>query len=194
MYAGENIDQIAQQHMQITSGERINLHAGHGVAMFAHGNGVSAIANQESGHSIAERRHADRVRKNIRLTAADGKLAGTASDEVVFVTSGGAYLKLHGGDIELGCPGKFTVKSNGHAWDGPASMSVDLPTFDQRPLGRVPKLVRPTDGHAAPGFEGQIRKASGTLSDLTTDMAGELPEVDTDRFEKLAVQFTKKNV
>ena len=46
MYAGENIDQIAQQHMQITSGERINLHAGHGVAMFAHGNGVSAIANQ----------------------------------------------------------------------------------------------------------------------------------------------------
>ena len=195
MYAGENIDQIAQQHMQITSGERINLHAGHGVAMFAHGDGISAIANH--GKVALQSQHDDtqiESGKNIQLTAADGKLAGTASDEVVFVTSGGAYLKLHGGDIELGCPGKFTVKSDGHAWDGPASMSVDLPTFDQSPLGRVPKLIRPTDGNAAPGFEGQIRKASGTLSSLTTDTAGELPAVDTDRFERLAVQFAKKNV
>ncbi|RQS31125.1 type VI secretion system tip protein VgrG [Burkholderia sp. Bp8992] len=194
-YAGENIDQIAQQHMQITSGERINLHAGHGVAMFAHGDGVSAIAHQ--GKVALQSQNDDtqiESGKNIQLTAAGGKLAGTASDEVVFVTSGGAYLKLHGSDIELGCPGKFIVKSDGHAWGGPASMSVDLPAFDQRTLGRVPKLIRPTDGNAAPGFEGQVRKASGTLSNLTTDTAGELPAVDTDRFERLAVQFTKKNV
>ncbi|CAB3753750.1 hypothetical protein LMG29660_02201 [Burkholderia puraquae] len=39
-----------------------------------------------------------------------------------------------------------------------------------------------------------IRVASGTLSNLTTDAAGELPAVDADRFEKLAVQFIKKNV
>ncbi|WP_423395745.1 type VI secretion system Vgr family protein [Burkholderia sp. LMG 21824] len=194
-YAGENIDQVARQHVQLSSGETINLHGGSGVAMFAHGDGVSVIANQ--GKVAIQSQNDDtqiESGKNIQLTAADGKLAGTASDEVVFVTSGGAYLKLHGRDIELGCPGKFTVKSDGHAWDGPASMSVDLPTFDQRTLGRVPKLIRPTDGNAAPGFEGQIRKASGTLSDLTTDMAGELPAIDTDRFERLAVQFTKKNV
>ncbi|WP_412529379.1 type VI secretion system Vgr family protein [Burkholderia lata] len=195
MYAGENIDQIAQQHMQIASGERINLHAGHGVAMFAHGNGVSAIAHQ--GKVALQSQNDDtqiESGKNIQLTAADGRLAGTASDEIVFVTSGGAYLKLHGSDIELGCPGKFTVKSDGHAWDGPASMSVDLPAFDRHTLGRVPKLIRPTDGNAAPGFEGQVRKASGTLSSLTTDTAGELPAVDTDRFERLAVKFIKKNV
>ncbi|MEK6353935.1 MAG: type VI secretion system Vgr family protein [Burkholderia cenocepacia] len=194
-YAGENIDQIAQQHMQITSGERINLHAGHGVAMFAHGNGVSAIAHQ--GKVALQSQNDDtqiESGKNIQLTAADGRLAGTASDEIVFVTSGGAYLKLHGSDVELGCPGKFTVKSDGHAWDGPASMSVDLPAFGRHTLGRVPKLIRPTDGNAAPGFEGQIQKASGTLSSLTTDPAGELPAVDTDRFERLAVKFIKKNV
>jgi uncharacterized protein (DUF2345 family) len=181
--------------MQIASGERINLHAGHGVAMFAHGDGVSAIAHQ--GKVALQSQNDDtqiESGKNIQLTAADGRLAGTASDEVVFVTAGGAYLKLHGSDIELGCPGKFTVKSDGHAWDGPASMSVDLPTFDRRTLGRVPKLIRPTDGNAASGFEGQIQKASGTLSSLTTDSAGELPAVDTDRFERLAVQFIKKNV
>ncbi|RQR22961.1 type VI secretion system tip protein VgrG [Burkholderia sp. Bp9143] len=195
MYAGENIDQVAQQHVQVSSGERINLHAGRGVAMFAHGDGVSAIANQ--GKVTIQSQNDDTQvdsAKNIQLTAAGGKLVGTASDDVVLVTSGGAYLKLHGGDIELGCPGTFTVKSGGHAWDGPASMSVDMPAFGQDSLDLVPKLVRASDGNAAPGFEGQIQKTSGAQSDLTTDAAGELPAVDTDQFERLAVQFIKKNV
>ncbi len=195
MYAGENIDQIAQQHVQVTSGERINLHAGRGVAMFAHGDGISAIANQGKV-SIQSQNDDTQVEsaKDIQLTAAGGKLVGTASDEVVLVTSGGAYLKLRGGDIELGCPGTFTVKSAGHAWDGPASMSVDMPSFGQDALDRVPKLIRSSDGNAAPGFDGQIQKASGALSNLTADAAGELPAVDTDQFERLAVQFIKKNV
>ncbi|CAB3764449.1 hypothetical protein LMG29660_04977 [Burkholderia puraquae] len=194
-YAGVNIDQVAQQHVQVTSGERINLHGGRGVAMFAHSEGVSAIENQ--GKVTIQSQNDDTQvdsAKNIQLTAAGGKLAGMASDQVVFVTSRGAYLKLHGSDIELGCPGTFTVKSAGHSWDGPASMSADMPKFDHAALGRVPKLVRATDGNAAAGFDGQVQKASGALSNLKTDAAGELPAVHADQFEKLAVQFVKKNV
>ncbi|WP_175917386.1 type VI secretion system Vgr family protein [Burkholderia pyrrocinia] len=195
MYAGENIDQIARQHVQLTSGERINLHGGHGIAMFAHSDGVSAIANQGKV-TIQSQKDDTQVdsAKNIQLTAAGGTLAGMANDQVVLVTSGGAYLKLDGGNIELGCPGTFTVKSAGHAWGGPASMDTDMPKFDKAPLGRVPKLVRATDGDAVAGFDGQIQKASGALSNLTTDTAGELPAVHADQFEKLAVQFIKKNV
>ena len=195
IYAGENVDQVAQQHVQVTSGERISLQAGRGVAMFAHGDGVSAIANQ--GKVTIQSQNDDTQidsAKNIQLTAAGGRLAGTARDEIVLVTSGGAYLKLHGGDIELGCPGTFTVKSGGHAWDGPASMSADMPTFDQDTLGRVPKLVRSTDGNAAAGFAGHVEKSSEALSKLTTDAAGQLPAVDADQVERLAVQFIKKHV
>ena len=194
MYAGENIDQIAQRHVQVASGERINLHGGHGVAMFAHSGGVSAIANR--GKVTIQSQDDDTQvdsAKNIQLTAAGGKLAGMANDQVVFVTSGGAYLKLNGGDIELGCPGTFTVKSAGHAWGGPASMSTDMPTFDHAPLGRVPKLVRATDGDAVAGFDGHMQRASEALSNLTTDAAGELPAVHGDQFETLSVQFIKKN-
>ncbi|CAM2179731.1 type VI secretion system secreted protein VgrG [Burkholderia latens] len=194
-YAGENIDQIAQQHVQVTSGERINLHAGRGVAMFAHSDGVSAIANQGK---VAIQSQNDDTRidsaKNIQLTAGSGKLVGAASDEVVLVTSGGAYLKLRGGDIELGCPGTFTVKSAGHVWGGPSSMNADMPKFDRDTLGRIPTLIRPTDGNAAAGFDGEVRKPSGPLSDLSTNTAGELPAIDADRFERLDVQFIKKKI
>jgi type VI secretion system VgrG family protein len=193
--AGENIDQIAQQSVQLTSGQRINLQAGHGVSMFAHAEGVSAIANH--GKVLVQSQADDtqiESAKNIYMTAAGGALAGTASDEVVFVTSGGAYLKLHGENIELGCPGSFTVKSAVHNWDGPASMSADMPTCDQAPLGRVPKLVRAGDGQAAAGVDAEIKKASGDLLDQTTDEAGKVAPLSGNQLEQLAVRFTKKTI
>ncbi|WP_116135325.1 type VI secretion system Vgr family protein [Trinickia diaoshuihuensis] len=194
-YAGENIDQVAQKHVQVTSGQRINLQAGHGVAMFAHARDVTAVANQGNVklQSQAGDTQVDSA-KNLQMTAAGGKLSGMASDQVVFVTSGGAYLKLQGGDIELGCPGAFTVKAATHTWTGPASMSIDMPRFDHAPLGRVPKLVRATDGQPASGFDAVVGKVSGELPSQKTDDAGKLTPIKSDQFESVAVQFVKKNV
>jgi len=193
IYAGENIDQVAQQCVQVTSGQRINLQAGQGVAMFAQAQGVSVIANQGKVilKSQADDTQIDSA-KNIQLTAASGKLAGAASDEVVFVTAGGAYLKLHGGDIELGCPGSFTVKSAGHAWGGPASMSAGLPKFDAGSMGRVPQLIRPTDGVPVGGYEGEVHRATGEALTGQSDAEGNLPAISSDRFESLVVNFFKK--
>ncbi|VWC46042.1 type VI secretion system Vgr family protein [Burkholderia lata] len=194
-YAGENIDQVAQQHVQLTSGQRITLHGGRGVAMFAHSDGVSAIANQ--GKVTLQSQNDDTQidsAKNIQFTAAGGKLAGMASDEVVFTTSGGAYLKLHGSDIELGCPGTFTVKSAGHSWQGPASMSTDMPKFDHAPLGRVPKLVRATDGQAVEGMQAEITKASGEVIKGQSDAAGKLAPIQSNQFEPFVVNFFKNKI
>ncbi|OJA48522.1 type VI secretion system Vgr family protein [Burkholderia ubonensis] len=192
-YAGGNIDQVAQQHVQVTGGQRINLHAGHGVSVFAQSEDFSAIANQGKVRlqSQAGDTQIDSA-KNILLTAAGGKLAGTASDQVVFVTSGGAYLKLHGGDIELGCPGNFVVKAAGHQWGGAASMSADLPTFDNAPLGRVPQLVRASDGKPVSGFEGEVRTASGQVVKGVTDSNGKLTPLSGNQFESFVVNFFKK--
>ncbi|KVU36791.1 type IV secretion protein Rhs [Burkholderia ubonensis] len=192
-YAGENIDQVAQQHVQLTSGQRINLHGGRGVAMFAHSDGVSAIANQ--GKVTLQSQNDDTEidsAKNIQFTAAGGKLIGMSKDEVVFTTAGGAYLKLHGQNVELGCPGQFIVKSAGHTWDGPASMSADLPTFNHAPLSRVPKLVRATDGQPSTDFVGEVQRSSGGLVAGQTDATGRLSQIDTNQFEKLTFNFFEK--
>ncbi|KVG62130.1 hypothetical protein WJ33_30320 [Burkholderia ubonensis] len=192
-YAGENIDQVAQQHVQLTSGQRINLHGGRGVAMFAHSDGVSAIANQ--GKVTLQSQNDDTEidsAKNIQFTAAGGKLIGMSKDEVVFTTAGGAYLKLHGQNVELGCPGQFIVKSAGHTWDGPASMSADLPTFNHAPLSRVPKLVRATDGQPSTDFVGEVQRSSGGLVSGQTDATGRLSQIDTNQFEKLTFNFFEK--
>jgi uncharacterized protein (DUF2345 family) len=192
-YAGENIDQVARQHVQLASGQRVSLQAGQGVAAFAQSGGISAIANQGKVklESQADDTQIDSA-KNIQITAAGGKLAGMASQQVVLVTSGGAYLKLDGANIELGCPGSFTVKSAGHTWGGPASMGTDMPKFDAGTMGRVPQLVRATDGVPVSGYEGEVQKATGDLISGQSDAGGKLPAVSSDRFEPLAVRFFKK--
>lgn len=191
-YAGENIDQVARQHVQVASGQKISLQAGQGLALYAQADGVSAVANHGKVklQSQADDTQIDSA-KNIKITAAGGKLAGAASDEVVFVTSGGAYLKLHGGNIELGCPGSFTVKAAGHHWDGPASMKVDLPTFDAGSTGRVPQLIRASDGVPVGGYEGEVLKATGNLVEGESDPQGKLSRIRGERFEPLMVNFFK---
>ncbi|CAB3777866.1 hypothetical protein LMG28688_00456 [Paraburkholderia caffeinitolerans] len=194
-YAGENIDQVAQQHVQMTGGQRINLQAGHGLALFTQADDISAVANQGKVklQSQGDDTQIDSA-KNVQFTAAGGKLTSAASEQVVLVTSGGAYLKLDGSNIELGCPGNFTVKAAGHTWSGPASMSADMPQFDHAPLGRVPRLVRASDGEAVSGFGAELRKVSADLLNQKTDGAGKLPLVSGNQFEQLAAQFVKKKV
>uniref|UniRef100_UPI0010F7215E type VI secretion system Vgr family protein n=1 Tax=Chitinivorax sp. B TaxID=2502235 RepID=UPI0010F7215E len=76
-YAGVNLDSIARQHLQLTSGQRVNVNAGQGISLFSHANGIKAIAHQ--GKFLLQSQHDDtevNAAKNVRLTATDGKLIG----------------------------------------------------------------------------------------------------------------------
>lgn len=188
-HAGDNVDTVATRNFQVAAGQQINMTAGKGVSLFAFKEGVSAIANQGllKLQSQADDTRIDSA-KNILMTAAGGKLSGMATNEIVFATGGGAYLKLSGANIELGCPGSYIVKASNHTWSGPASMSVDMPSFDHASLGRELQLVRATDGDAAKGFLAEVSQNAGSISG-NTDGAGKLAPISSDQFEKLAVDF-----
>jgi type VI secretion system secreted protein VgrG len=191
-HAGVNVDTVALENLQCTSGQQMNFQAGHGVATFAQGGDISMIANQ--GKVTVQSQTNDTEidsAKNIKLTAAGGKLVGMASGDINLITSGGAYIKLSGANVEIGCPGQFVVKAAGHTWAGAASMSTDMPSFDHSPLGRTPKLVRPTDGQAVQGMQAEVTKASGELVKGQSDAAGKLAPIQGSQFENLAVNFFK---
>jgi len=136
-YAGQNIDSVARQRMQLVSGQRFVVNAGEGASLFAHQGGISAVAHH--GKLVLQSQHDDTqidAAKNIKLSAAGGQLAGLAQDEIVFITGGGAYIKLSGGDVEIGGPGALHVKTAGHNWEGPASLSAQFLKFSD---GERPK-------------------------------------------------------
>ena len=131
-YAGKNIDTVAQQHLQQTAGQRYNLNAGKGISLFAHAEGLKAIAHH--GPLLLQSQHDDTVvnaEQNIRMTASQGKISLMAQEKVSNIIASGAYVTLDGPNINFGGPGGFTIKAAAHNWIGPSSMVPDLPAFSE---------------------------------------------------------------
>ncbi|MEO9384665.1 DUF2345 domain-containing protein, partial [Chromobacterium phragmitis] len=47
----------------------------------------------------------------------------------ILLTSGGAYVRIKDGKIELHAPGTVSIKGASHDWSGPASTNLPTPSF-----------------------------------------------------------------
>ena len=56
-YAASNIDTVAQQHLQWVAGQRCSVNAGKGISLFAHADGLRAIAHH--GKLLLQSQHDD---------------------------------------------------------------------------------------------------------------------------------------
>ena len=105
------------------------------------------------------------------------------------MVSGGAYLKLKGGNVEVGGPGPMTIKTDGHHWNGPASASTEMPTFGAGDFGRVPQLVRATDGKPVEGVKVFIERAGESPINGVTDGDGKAGKIVSDRLQRIRAIF-----
>jgi type VI secretion system secreted protein VgrG len=108
------------------------------------------------------------------------------------MTAGGAYLKLSGGAVELGGPGALTVKTDGHHWNGPASMKGGTAHLRRSELGRVPRLLRPTDGLPVEGMEVHIEREGDSPMTGVSGADGRGPKVATDHLQRLKGFFFRR--
>jgi type VI secretion system secreted protein VgrG len=128
-FAGTNLDTVAQQHIQLTAGQRFNLNAGQGVSLFSHHGGIKAIAHQ--GQFLLQSQHDDTIvnsAKNVKVTATDGKVVLMAK-EIHIIAEDGSFIKV-GGGISLGTKGDIKHQGANFPFDGPATMTAELPPFD----------------------------------------------------------------
>ena len=63
--------------------------------------------------------------KDITLTACKGKVTMAAKEEIL-LTSGGGYIRIKGGNIEMHCPNVVSMKAVMHPWTGPTSLSAAM--------------------------------------------------------------------
>ncbi|EEG07219.1 conserved hypothetical protein [Pseudogulbenkiania ferrooxidans 2002] len=131
--AGTNLDQIAQRDTQQTSGRRWLHNVGQHISLFVAGVkdsiSLKLIAAkgkvQVQAQSDAMELTADR---DVTITSCKGKVVVIAKEEIL-LTSGGGYIKLSGGNIDIHCPGTVSVKGAEHALSGPTSMNVPMTTM-----------------------------------------------------------------
>ena len=128
-YAAVNIDSVAQQHLQLTAGQRFNVNAGKGISLFSHHDGIAAIAHH--GKLLLQSQHDDteiNAAKNCKITATEGKVTVMAT-VLEFVTEDGSFIRLGDGDFVLGSKTPLKFRAPAFDFDGPATLAAALPTF-----------------------------------------------------------------
>ncbi|MGV2813441.1 DUF2345 domain-containing protein, partial [Enterobacter cancerogenus] len=124
----QNTDISALKRFTVAAGEAISLLAVKaGMKLFAAKGKVEIQAQDDGLEAVAK--------KDVSVTSAEGRMEITAATELV-VNCAGAYIKLSGGNIELGCPGNILLKCINVQKMGSVSMSSTMPQLPSEYSGK----------------------------------------------------------
>uniref|UniRef100_UPI003B3A0197 DUF2345 domain-containing protein n=1 Tax=Herbaspirillum huttiense TaxID=863372 RepID=UPI003B3A0197 len=130
-YSARNADTVAQQHLQMTAGQRVAVNAGKGISLFAQGGGLSGIAH--TGKLLLQSQHDDTVihsAANLALSATEGT-ATLSAKVILLVAEDGSFLKLGDGPPVLGSKQTMKFHAPDFRFNGPETMAAQLPTFGE---------------------------------------------------------------
>ncbi|NIE58019.1 MULTISPECIES: type VI secretion system Vgr family protein [unclassified Burkholderia] len=120
---------VSGQSTFITSGKSLIAGIRDRISLFAQNAGVKLFAAKGN---VEVQAHADNIeltaQKTVKMVAATEAVDVAAKQEVL-LTSGGAYIRIKGGNIEIHAPGKIDFKGAQHQFSGPTSMQYPLPAM-----------------------------------------------------------------
>ncbi|WP_043641397.1 DUF2345 domain-containing protein, partial [Chromobacterium haemolyticum] len=131
--AGTNLDLVAQRDTNQTSGRRWLHNVGQHISLFVAGvKDKVALKLIAAKGKVQVQAQSDSVEvtgdQDVKITAIKGQQLWNGKKEIL-LTSGGAYVRIKDGKIELHAPGTVSFKGGSHDWSGPASTSLPTPSF-----------------------------------------------------------------
>ena len=200
----------AGQHINLTAGQDINLLAQAqtsvavkaGIVLYTYGQNADASRpvaqtgiqlHAASGNVVAQVQSGKAAltaqkRVDIASTTADVKM--TAPNHLL-LTSGGSYIKLEGGNIEIGTSGSADFWGSSKVLDGPQSGNADLKLSKAAPLERFNEafvVKNEETGAVLAHARYRIEDAQGNLmAQGVTDQLGQTQRVHTGTAEQIKV-------
>ncbi len=179
--SGDNTDISAGQSFTVAAGEAVSLLAqGQGMQLLA-AKGQVNIQAQSDALSVS-------AQKDLDIQSVEGKVTVSAEQELI-LACGGAYIKLSGGNIELGCPGNILLKSANVQKMGAASLDI-APV--EMPGGFGGGFILTDDkGIPQPSTPYRITTAEGDVLQGVTDDEGKTAPVNTSIPSSVKAEFGK---
>lgn len=180
LVAGGNTDISVMKKFTAVAGEAISLLALKlGIRLFAAKGKVDIQAQDDGIDAVAK--------KDITITSVEGKVLVTAADELV-LNCGGAYIKLSGGNVEIGCPKNILLKS--------ISVQKLMAADYDLPKPELPKgfndffIAKDEDsGEIMPFVPYRIKTGEGNVYEGVTDAEGKTITVYTAQPESLDIEL-----
>ncbi|QEL54877.1 type VI secretion system Vgr family protein [Chromobacterium paludis] len=174
--AGTNLNLVAQRDANHTTGRRWIHNVGQHISLFVAGVkdkvALKLIAAkgkvQVQAQSDAMELTAD---KDVTITSVKQKIQFNGKQEIL-LTSGGAYVRIKGGKIELHAPGTVSFKGASHDWSGGTSLGQ---MFNSMPDAKFDNKYQILDEHTGQPLINQkykIIRQSGEAELGITDSNG----------------------
>ncbi|MFL9870620.1 type VI secretion system Vgr family protein [Paraburkholderia megapolitana] len=197
-YAGENIDQVAQQHLQLLAGQRLNATAGQGVHVFARGQGIQGIAGE--GPVILQAQKdalTANAQKGVSISTNEGEVKVTGPT-ISLIAEDGSYVKVGGGGITFGTNGAIKLLSASHQWGGPSTEQAAKTPFNNLPTDQRFRVHYPGDtpetAPAAANKPYRITMDDGSIKEGVTDANGLTELVKDDAMRVLKIDILKPSL
>ena len=122
---------MSQQNTDISALKRFTVAAGEAVSMLARKAGMKLFAAKGKVEIQAQDDAIEAIaKKDVRVTSVEGKVVITGATELV-VNCDGAFMKLAGGNMELGAPGNILLKCANVQKMGSADYDAPKPELPQ---------------------------------------------------------------
>jgi len=182
LMSGKNTDISAGQSFTVAASEAVSLFAqAAGMKMYA-GAGIVDIQAQADAMNIS-------ALQDITVASGQGSVKVNASKELI-LSCGGAYIKLSGGNIELGCPGNILLKAANVNQTGPASLDTPPVTF---PKGYSEGFTTTSSASGAikPFTTYKITTAEGDVYEGISGADGETSPIFTSMPSQLKIEYPR---
>lgn len=181
LVAGKQLDIGAQKDFTLAAGKQIGLWSQQGAKWIA---SQGDIDIQAQGGTITTWSTQD-----THITSGK-KLVITAQDELTLVCGGG-YIKIKGGNVETGGPGKLLVKNQGISKQGTASMQGVMKSFEAGSFDEKFVITHPVSGKALANQKYEIHLPDGSVMSGVTDAKGHSSLVTSQAIDGLKIILKK---
>jgi type VI secretion system secreted protein VgrG len=132
--ADEHVNVVSGQSTHIAAGKSLLASVAERISLFAQNAGMKLFAAKGKVEIQAQSDNIEvTAQKTVKVLSATEKVEVAASQGIL-LTSGGAYIRIQGGNIEIHAPGKIDIKGAQHAFAGPTSAPYDLPSLPKGDL------------------------------------------------------------
>ncbi|AOK22268.1 type VI secretion protein ImpA [Burkholderia ubonensis] len=187
--ADRHVNLVSGQSTHIASGKSLVASVKQKLSLFVQNAGMKLFAAKGDVEIQAQNDNIEMVaQKTVKLLSATATLEGVAKQEIL-LTSGGAYIRIKDGNIEIHAPGKVDVKGGEHAFSGPTSLHKTFKMEGKKADMRIRYVD--ADGNVPHGEPIKFTTEDGTVHSVALDAEGraELKDIDFDQF--VANQITR---
>ncbi|UXC70223.1 type VI secretion system Vgr family protein [Enterobacter hormaechei] len=160
--AGKQLDVGAQNDFTLAAGKQLSLYSREGAKLFSSQNDIDI---QAQGGNITTWSTQD------THVSSGRKMVVTAQDELTLICGGG-YIKINGGNVEIGGPGKLLIKNTGIRKAGTGSMQGVMKSFEPSTFDEKFVITHPVSGKPLANQNYDIHLPDGKILSGVTDSSG----------------------